>query len=60
MKAEKISDDYEKSRLLVNEMKEQMQFSPNGGQYLIDICNVLINEDICETLTDIAVSMSGE
>uniref|UniRef100_A0A1X7T4P5 NACHT domain-containing protein n=1 Tax=Amphimedon queenslandica TaxID=400682 RepID=A0A1X7T4P5_AMPQE len=48
--------DNEKSSKLVKVIEQQLEFSLNQEQYLIDICHVLINQHH-HTLTDIATSI---
>ena len=48
--------DYRKSSQLVSVIQRQLESSLNPEQYLIDICQVLINQQHC-TLIEIATSI---
>ena len=51
--------DNKKASSLVLVLEQQLEASLNPEQYLIDICHVLINQQL-DTLTDIATSILHE
>ena len=51
-----VMTDYTKAMKLMSVLRGQLESSLNSEQYLIDICQVLINQQHC-TLTDIATSI---
>ena len=51
-----VMTDYTKASKLMSVLQRQLEVHSDPNQYLVNICNVLINQQQ-QTLTDIAISI---